>query len=281
MNDQPKIYRETDLTGMFDDNKSESVLFIDSNFAIRRFNRVFADFAARYTKVSPESARGALYWDFIRGSRNQVESMFMAARDSCTPVSLFDFKLRVAPGSQKIDTYWDSQISPVINISGAVQGLLVVADDLTPAKYQEPQSAEEIAQLKGTIRTLLTLREEDKKLLEQNMSFNIKRLIMPLLSSIDMRGFSPEQKKLIVTIKSNLDRVISPFSRCLSSPEYNLSAREIQVANLISEGLSTKDIAEILNLSSGSIDSHRNNIRKKLGLNKKKISLQAFLSSLI
>ena len=51
-----------------------------------------------------------------------------------------------------------------------------------------------------------------------------------------------------------------------SIEEVKLSSREIEVLQLISEGNSSKEIGEILFLSSKTIDVHRNNIMKKTDL---------------
>jgi DNA-binding CsgD family transcriptional regulator len=50
--------------------------------------------------------------------------------------------------------------------------------------------------------------------------------------------------------------------------------------NLVQQGKNTKEIAEIMNLAESTIDFHRNNIREKLGVKNKKISLKSYLSSL-
>jgi len=60
-----------------------------------------------------------------------------------------------------------------------------------------------------------------------------------------------------------------------------LTPREIQLAYLIKEGKTTKEISELLNLSVRTIDSHRDRIRKKLGLSNRKINLKSYLLSLI
>jgi DNA-binding CsgD family transcriptional regulator len=55
---------------------------------------------------------------------------------------------------------------------------------------------------------------------------------------------------------------------------------QIQIADLVKAGKSTKEISELLNLSDRAIEFHRNNIRNKLGLKNKKINLQSYLLSL-
>jgi len=74
--------------------------------------------------------------------------------------------------------------------------------------------------------------------------------------------------------------ITSPFLHSLSARYINLTPREIQVANLIKEGKTTKEIADIMGVCLGAISLHRDHIRKKMGLNNKKINLNTYLSSL-
>jgi DNA-binding CsgD family transcriptional regulator len=62
---------------------------------------------------------------------------------------------------------------------------------------------------------------------------------------------------------------------------HNLTPEELRVAVLVRNGRTTKEIAEILSLAKGSIDIHRNNIRRKLGLNGRKTGLQSHLETLV
>ena len=59
-----------------------------------------------------------------------------------------------------------------------------------------------------------------------------------------------------------VDELISPTTR----EEAELSQREKEILQLIAEGRSSKEIAEILFLSSKTVDSHRKNIMDKLEL---------------
>jgi DNA-binding NarL/FixJ family response regulator len=52
------------------------------------------------------------------------------------------------------------------------------------------------------------------------------------------------------------------------------------VANLIKDGKTTKEIADIIGVCQGAISLHRDHIRKKMGLNNKKINLNTYLTSL-
>ena len=87
-------------------------------------------------------------------------------------------------------------------------------------------------------------------------------------------------KAYIAVLESNLKEIVSPFSSNLSSRFLRLSHTELEVANLIRQGHSTKAIAEMMNLAESTIDFHRNNIRAKLGIKNKKVNLKTFLSSI-
>ncbi|MFC1886292.1 response regulator transcription factor [Thermodesulfobacteriota bacterium] len=53
-----------------------------------------------------------------------------------------------------------------------------------------------------------------------------------------------------------------------------------QITNLVKQGKTTKEIAEIMHLAKSTIDFHRDNIRKKLGIKNKKTNLKTYLLSI-
>jgi DNA-binding CsgD family transcriptional regulator len=94
------------------------------------------------------------------------------------------------------------------------------------------------------------------------------------------RRLGNKEKAYIDIIESNINEIISPFVRSISAKFFKLTPTEMQVINLIRRGKTTKEIADTMNLATSTIDFHRNNIRKKIGINNKPINLSTYLSSL-
>jgi PAS domain S-box-containing protein len=130
------------------------------------------------------------------------------------------------------------------------------------------------------LKVLLTRRDEDRVQLEEKVLSNINQLIRPYIEKLKKGELDSRQGAYVDVLESNLEEVISPFSRSLSRSFLNFSPTEIQVSNLIKHGKSTKAIAQLLNVSERTIDSHRESIRRKLGLKRKKTNLRAYLLSI-
>ncbi|MCA1785261.1 MAG: helix-turn-helix transcriptional regulator [Desulfobacteraceae bacterium] len=59
-----------------------------------------------------------------------------------------------------------------------------------------------------------------------------------------------------------------------------MTPTEVQVADLIKAGKTSKEIAGVLNISARSVNFHRVNIRRKLHIHGSKTNLRTFLLSL-
>jgi DNA-binding CsgD family transcriptional regulator len=130
------------------------------------------------------------------------------------------------------------------------------------------------------LKVLLKHREDDKKEMEEKFLSNIKELVFPYIDKIKKSRLDSNQAAYLEIIEANMNDIVSPFLQRMSLKYSNFTQTEIQVANLIKVGKTTKEIAELMNVSKGTIDTHRNNIRSKLGLNRKKVNLRAYLLSI-
>jgi DNA-binding CsgD family transcriptional regulator len=95
-----------------------------------------------------------------------------------------------------------------------------------------------------------------------------------------MTRIDSHQLNQLSILERNTGEIISPFLRTLSTKYPNLTPMEIKVINFIKEGRTTKEMAEMLNASARTVEAHRDNIRKKLGLRNKKANLKSHLMAL-
>jgi PAS domain S-box-containing protein len=130
------------------------------------------------------------------------------------------------------------------------------------------------------LKVLLKRRDEDKTELEDKILLNIKELVVPYLEKLKMGRLDEQQKTHVSILESNLNDITSSFSHRLSSKYMNFTPSEIQIANLLRQGKTNKEIGELLNSSERTVAFHRGNIRRKLGLKNKKTNLKSYLLSL-
>ena len=179
-------------------------------------------------------------------------------------------------------TLWRASDGNVLGYQGIIRDITEHKRNLQALIEREKELRSKTMNLKEAniaLRVLLQKRDKDKQELEQKMLSNVKHLIWPYVEKLEKTGLNDRQKTYVGILESNLNDIISPFLRTLSSPYLKISPMEIQVANLVRQGKTTKEIAESLIASTRAIEFHRNNLRKKLGLKNKKANLRSYLLS--
>jgi len=134
-----------------------------------------------------------------------------------------------------------------------------------------------LEELNTAMKILLKKREEDKTEVEQSVMTNVRELIEPYFDKINETKLDDHQKAFLNILESNLNEIVSPFTRKLSLKYLNLTPREIQIVNMIKIGYQSKKIAKIMNVSPRTIDTHRKNIRSKIGLGQKRANLRSHI----
>jgi DNA-binding NarL/FixJ family response regulator len=109
---------------------------------------------------------------------------------------------------------------------------------------------------------------------------NVENVIMPYIGKLKKIGLGTEESAYVKILEANLKNITSSFSHRLSPKYMNLTFKELQIAGLVKEGNSSKDMAEMLNVLERTIDFHRKNIRRKLGIADRKTNLRTYLSRL-
>ena len=186
--------------------------------------------------------------------------------------------------------WFENHFGPVL-YNGKVVAMTLVTFDITERVEAEEalktlhneleeevsKRTKDLEETNTALRVLLKKREEDKSKIEESILLNVKELVIPYLLKIKKSSLNSSQKTYVDILETNLNDIISPFSSGLTSRYLGLTPSEIQVANLVRQGKSSKEMAGLLNMSSKTIDTHRYNIRKKIGLKNKKVNLRTFL----
>jgi PAS domain S-box-containing protein len=142
------------------------------------------------------------------------------------------------------------------------------------------QMASELDEANTALRVLLRKCDQERRGLEEKVLYNAKQLILPYVKKLKLQNLNPSARPLVAVLESKIKDLISPIGKNLGHSALGLTPMEIRVADLIQQGSSSKEIAAILGLSLRTIESHRKNIRAKLGLANKKENLRGFLLSL-
>jgi len=129
------------------------------------------------------------------------------------------------------------------------------------------------------LKVLTAQRQTDKEDLELKVLFNIRKRIVPHLEKLAKGPLNDTQKTYLQIITTELNEIIEPFAPGLTNTLSLLTPAEIQIADLTKQGKSTKEIANLLTLSPATIATHKQRIRKKLGLTNKKLNLRTILST--
>jgi len=130
------------------------------------------------------------------------------------------------------------------------------------------------------LRVLSRQQQDEAASTGKEILDGIRSNIMPLIERLGRSGLDESQQQLVDLIASGLNGITRSLASSQQLLSLYLSPVEIQVAHMVKEGKRSKEIARILNLSELTIATHRKNIRRKLGIRDRNISLFSYLSRL-
>lgn len=184
-------------------------------------------------------------------------------------------------GILTVTMIYDSQKSPIC--------LLGMIQDITDSKEKEAllmkhkaeleENSKIIEETNTALRILRQKCDREKIKIQEELVNAIKNNLISNLGEFKQDNLDYNEKKLEQVIESSLRSIPSPLRTGYNPILMLLTPGEMQVADLIRKGKTTKEIAASLNLSPKTIETHRRNIRKKSGITNKKINLRTILSS--
>lgn len=216
--------------------------------------------------VDPETARGKNIFDYIlpqyhRLVKATIEHVLRTGEVGTYECEAADYHGHVA--------WYSTRLGP-IRRDDEIIGLTFITTDITGRKRAEQALEDKNIALKEILAQI----EIEKKQIQDNILANIHNVVIPNLEKIRLKGNAHQYVDLV---KRNLKDITSSFGRKIAGGSVRLTSREIEICNMVRNGLASKEIASLLVISPVTIERHRANIRKKLGISSKEINLTYFL----
>jgi DNA-binding CsgD family transcriptional regulator len=198
---------------------------------------------------------------------------FLAQYPCHSPEEKRWYAVRVVP-------YRDEMVRRAIVTHENITPIMEVQEALQVKEAELMRERERLEETNIALRVLLRQREEDKARMEETIYANVDRLVLPYMEKLLQGHPTEKQRTLLEIVDANLRDIVSPFLHSLATLNMSLTPQEIEVANMVRGGKSSKEIAEVLNLSVSGVDFHRKRLRRKLDLTHTSKNLRSYLLSL-
>ncbi len=185
------------------------------------------------------------------------------------------------------------QINPLKSVSLASDQYIFVLTNMTTQAMQRQtlerivdEKTEDLRKEKAQLEEMnITLRNVLKSVGREheehasNLAAKVNTLVLPALERIESENDLAIRKGYVTVVKDQLTRLL-PRDTGGMPLLLKLTQMEMKVCQFIQSGHSNKDIADLLNLSGETIQTHRKSIRRKLGLHGRNVSLYAHLNTM-
>jgi PAS domain S-box-containing protein len=271
-------------------NANDEIIYIGADGTIIDINHKVEDIFG----YKREEAIGKKFYEFEVLSPEEWQRLIdltqdlLSGKTSQTQVLQFEARRK---GGEKIYL----EVNPrLIKREGQTIGILAIIRDISTRKREEEllrrhteqldkllkERTLNLEELNAALKVILKQVEEVKTEIQDKITFNITEFVMPYLEKLKKTRLEDIQQTYLNNLEENLKDIVSPFLHSISAKYIKLTPTEIQVANMVKQGKTNKEIADTLFMSPRTIETHRYNIRSKLGLKSKKLNLRTYLLSL-
>ena len=267
---------------------SAQIAIVDESGVITDTNKAWQEFGAANGLMSSSHSAGRNYLEVCEISGEETGELAAIGIRKVLAGDLQEFNMQY-PCHSPAEERWF--VMRVVRLRKAGKPQVVVShENITQVIRAQEELKEKEVELSRqkkmledsniALKVLLEHRDQDRVRLEENILANIRKLVKPYLEKLLFQKLDERTRNLVDIIAARLDEIVSPFLNRLASINRVLTPKEIDVAALVREGRTSKEIAEILNISVSGVDFHRRKIRQKLGLTNEKSNLRSYLLSL-
>jgi DNA-binding CsgD family transcriptional regulator len=270
---------------------SAHIAILDDRGIILETNRAWRNFSTSSGAPADFDYRGVNYLDICDATRGEDEDIARTVAKGIRAVIagkieefLFDY-----PCHSEDSQHWYymrairmSSQKPIRVVASheEITELKLTEEELRKSREAIEEQKQSLEEANIALKVLLKQREDDKLELEKKVLSNVKELVLPYVEKLKNSRLRPKDKTLAEIIETHLNDIISPLLQKFSHAKILLTPQEMQVASLVKDGRTSKEIAGILNVSEATVNFHRKNLRNKFGIKGKQANLRSYLMSI-
>lgn len=156
-----------------------------------------------------------------------------------------------------------------------------IEDVLRESTKALQRQAEELEQKNTALREVLSHIEYEKKRVVESAKARVSMFIQPyvhrLMGSTDL---SIDERACVEQLARAIQDLFKPEAENMVRLADRLSPRELEICDLVRNGLTTKQVSSFLHIAEATVERHRNTIRKKLDLTGSDVNLTSYLRQL-
>ncbi len=270
---------------------SAHIAILDENGVILETNKAWRNYAVKNGMPEDHDDRGSNYLAICEATTGRESDDAVKVAEGIRAVIRGDLEefLYDYPCHSPDGPHWYNIRAIRMTGSGPVR-VISSHEEITALKLTEDalrKSREELIEQKQSLeetniamKVLLKQREEDKLELEKKVLNNVKDLVLPYVEKLKNSRLRAKDRTLVEIIDTHLQDIISPLLQRFVNAKILLTPQEMHVASLVKDGKTSKEIADVLNVSETTVNFHRKNLRVKFGLRNKRTNLRSYLLSI-
>jgi len=165
-------------------------------------------------------------------------------------------------------------------LTHTVDELKTALETLLIREKELQEKNRELQDLNTTLSIMLKRRDQERSDIRKEIATETVETVFPLLKKAQTQ-VTGSARDYMETAQANLLDVFAKHQHDIILINAKLAPRELQIVHYIRQDKSSKEIADLLGLSVRTVESYRENIRKKLRIKNKKKNLKKFLTSLL
>ena len=140
------------------------------------------------------------------------------------------------------------------------------------------QEKTQLQEMNVTLRTVMKSVDKDREAFQAGVADVVRTTMLPALNKLRKEPSESIRSSYLDILEDQLLKLTPGGDHNRHALLLKLTPTEMKVCQFIQAGAATKDIAEALNLSVVTIQTHRRNIRRKLDLQNRNMNLYTFLN---